>query len=268
MKLLIALLLFSATSWADPGWTLNNSVGARYKKDKVKVRVARVSGNCNGQSTSADELVGLVNSAVQDFWNTIPTSRLQLEDGGFLETSDNAFITGELCLIGGACGGAPIPAVSEIVITCNTNGTNFPGGTSLLALTLPTVISSRDIKGSVIAINANNNSFGSLSREKKIAVIAHEIGHAIGLGHTSKSENLMYHSVVPVRDKLGQGDVDGLTWLYPVQLDMYGLGCFLGTIAAGKGPTDSPSSWWPTLLLGALLGLILAKKKNPRKATV
>lgn len=265
MKLLLFFALMTLNAWADPGWTLNNSVGARYTKDKVQVRVARVSGNCNGQSTSADELVGLVNSAVNDFWNTIPTSRLQLEDGGFLETNDTDFVTGELCLSGGSCGGTPIPAVSEIVITCNTNATNFPGGTSLIALTLPTVISSRNVKGSVIAINANNNSFGSLSRDKKIAVIAHEIGHAIGLGHTGKSENLMYHSVVPVRDRLGQGDVDGLTWLYPVQLDMYGLGCFLGTISTGSGPSEPPSSWWPTLILGALMGLFLAKKKSTPK---
>jgi len=267
MKTLILLLLAATLSaFADPGWTLTNSVGARFTSDKVQVRVANLSGGCAASGITADDLVGLINPAIRDFWNTIPSSRLELKDGGFLDTSDTDFRDGELCLHDGNCASPPIPRVSDIVITCNTNATNFPNGSSLLALTLPTVLSGRDIKGAVIAINATNTSFSGLSRNKQIAVLAHEIGHAIGLGHTGVSANLMYYTVVPTRERLGQGDINGVTYLYPVQLDMYGFGCLTGTVSEGNsgGPTPPPTAWIGSLLLGALLALVFGKRLRPQ----
>lgn len=267
MKTIMLLALATTLpAFADPGWTLTNSVGARFTSDKVQVRVANLSGGCATSGITPDDLVGLINPAIRDFWNTVPSSRLELKDGGFLDTSDNDFRDGELCLHDGNCGGTPIPRVSDIVITCNTNATNFPNGSSLLALTLPTVLSGRDIKGAVIAINASNGSFAGLSRNKQIAVLAHEIGHAIGLGHTGISANLMYATVVPTRERLGQGDINGVTYLYPVQLDMYGLGCLTGTLsdASGNGPTPPPNAWIGSLLLGVLLALGFGRRLRPR----
>jgi hypothetical protein len=259
------LLLFIPTlSFA---FTLNNSIGARYKNDKVSVSVAS-NTNCTTAGTTIDELEGFIQPAIKDFWNTVPTSRLTLEDGGTYDISDALINTGELCLNGG-CAGA-VPNVSDIVIACNTNTTNFPGASSLLALTLPTVISGKNIKGSVILINNTNGSFGALTKNQKIAVIAHEIGHALGLGHSEKKEALMYYSVVPKRTSLGQDDVDGITYLYPVQGDLYGMGCFLNTIAIVNKNNDKgsdndgggPGPFWPTAFLGLVLGLSLKRFKR------
>ncbi|MBY0517111.1 MAG: matrixin family metalloprotease [Bacteriovoracaceae bacterium] len=258
------LLLFFIPSLSF-AFTLNNSIGARYKKDKVSVRVAS-NTNCTTAGTTIDELEGFIQPAIKDFWNTVPTSRLILEDGGTYESSDNLFNTGELCLNAG-CASA-VPNVTDIVIACNTNATNFPGASSLLALTLPNVISGKDIKGSVVLINNTNGSFGALTKNQKIAVLSHEIGHAIGLGHSEKKEALMYYSVVPKRSALGQDDVDGVSYLYPVQGDIYGLGCFLNTIAIVNKNDDSdnegggPGPFWPTAFLGLILGLSLKKFKR------
>ncbi len=270
MKVFFLLIALALPAFADPGWTLTNSVGARFKSDKVQVRVANLAGGCAASGLTPDDLVGLIGPAIRDFWNTVPTSRLELKDGGFLDTTDDDFTDGELCLHDGNCGGTPIPAVSDIVITCNTNATNFPGGSSLLALTLPTSLSGKDIRGAIVAINATNGSFAALSREKQIAVLAHEIGHAIGLGHTGVQANLMYYTVVPQRARLGQGDIDGLTWLYPVQLDMFGFGCLMGTVGApgdGAGPPPPPNAWIGSLGLGLTLALLWGKRRRKLRPT-
>lgn len=249
MKYLV-LLLLPQLAFA---FTLNNSIGARYKENKVQVR-AGLNSNCN--NVDMQEVAGLINDAIKNFWNTVPTSRLQLEDGGSFDVSDG-FVTGELCLIGGSCVGTPIPAVTDIVITCNENTTNFPNS-SLLALTLPTVISGKDIKGSVIIINnLPSSTFKNLNTNQKISVISHEIGHAIGLGHSDDRSALMFFSVVPVRNSLGRDDMDGVTYLYPVQGDMFGLGCFLGNIESSE-----MNSFWPTALLGLLLALSFKRKSK------
>ncbi len=247
MKYLI-LLLIPQFAFA---FTLNNSIGARYKEDRVQVR-AGLNSSCD--NVDMQEVASLIQPAIEDFWNTVPTSRLQLEDGGSFTVSDS-FRTGELCLIGGACGGTAIPAVTDIVITCNDNTTNFPGSSNLLALTLPTVISGKDIKGSMVVINDTGSTFANLNTNQKISVISHEIGHAIGLGHSDDRASLMYFSVVPVRNDLGRDDMDGVSYLYPVQGDMFGLGCFLGSV-----DTDQMNPLWPTALLGFLLAIFLGRK--------
>jgi hypothetical protein len=63
------------------------------------------------------------------------------------------------------------------------------------------------------------------------AVIAHEIGHAFGLGHSEYKHNLMYYSVGGKTQKwLGIDDIDGATYLYPHDAEMAGLLGSCGTI--------------------------------------
>ena len=242
-------------------YTLNNTIGARFKDDDVKVRVGINPTAC--ANVDLNELSGLIDDSVDKFWNTVPTSRLNLKASSSDNTGDDDYLTGELCLTGSTCGGTPVPGPDDILITCNNNGTNFPGGSSLLALTLPNVISGKNIKGAVVLINDTNTAFDDLSRDKKVAVIAHELGHAIGLGHSEKSEALMYYAVVPRRESLSHDDIVGLTYLYPVKMDMFGAGCFLGSVAItgqGGGPGTGGSAFWPTALLGLLLALMFGRR--------
>ncbi len=252
MKWLFIFLFLPALAHS---YTLNNTIGARFKDDKVKVRVGINPTACANVDLS--EVSELLDEAVDDFWNTVPTSRLELKATSSNNTGDDDYLTGELCLIGSTCGGTPVPGPSDILVTCNNNATNFPGGSSLIALTLPNVIRGKNIKGAVVLINDTNSTFDDLSRDKKVAVLAHEIGHAIGLGHSEKSEALMYYAVVPTREALGHDDIVGVTYLYPVQMDMFGAGCFLGSLVdSGLPPTGSgSSSFWPTALFALLLTL-------------
>jgi hypothetical protein len=255
-------MIYSLSKWSlffllvtnASAFTLNNSLAARYKKSKVSVRVASNTDTCTNAGTTESELLSYVEPAIEEFWNGVPTSRLRLVEDGYLETSDANFRTGKLCVIGEAtCTGATIPEVSDIVITCNNNTVNnFPTST-LLALTLPTNLRNKNILGSVIIINdAAGSLFGQLSKAEKISVIAHEIGHAVGLGHSLDKAALMYYQTIPNRFSLGEDDIDGITYLYPTKMDACGL------MAGTGGFEDAPSSFWGSFIFG-LVALVLVK---------
>ncbi len=258
MRLL--LLLTTLLCLEARAFTLNNTIGARFKDAEVDVRVGINPGAC--ANIDLDEVAGLVGDAVNEFWNRVPTSRLKLKDAGSFNTGDDDYRTGELCLLGGAGACAPaVPSADGIVITCNSNVTNFSGG-GLLALTLPNRIRGKDIKSAVVLLNDTGPNFNNLSRNKKVAVIAHELGHAIGLGHSEERAALMYYAVVPTRNRLGQDDIDGVTYLYPVQLDLYGMGCFLNSVDLQGGDSQGPGPMLVTLLVGFLAALSLRRRSR------
>lgn len=126
------------------------------------------------------------------------------------------------------------------MIACSRELSNFSGSADVLAVSVPNSFSGRKIKGAMILINDNSTGFVNLSREDKIGVLAHEIGHAIGLGHAlnKNPEALMYYKEVGLRTNLAQDDIDGVTYLYPRQIDACGLfGGFGSTINDDrKGP--------------------------------
>ena len=215
-------------------FTLNNNFAASFKKSKVKVAVAGDS-ICTG--ITAQEMESLIAPSVNDFWNEVPTSRLRLKSSGFtvpiatvdINTARLCSPTDSACIAAAQTAGDPIlPPVDGIVISCNSNANNFTGN-SVIAVTVPNSFASKKIKGAVILINDNANIAGeglrALSHNDRIGVIAHEIGHAIGLGHADEDEEeaLMYFRVVDQRRSLGQDDIDGVTYLYPVKIDGCGL---------------------------------------------
>lgn len=211
-------LLLSDKSFA---FTINNSAGARFSHDDIYVDVAE-NTTCANAGVNPQDLLDMAQEGVDKFWNTIPTSRLHI-NRGVLKTVDTNFLTGLLCENPSKCSGTPIPVVGEnILIVCNSNANNYMSGSSfnpgILGVTLPINISKRDLNGSVIIINnASGSLFRSLPREEMVSVLAHEIGHAIGLGHSEKASNLMYYETHRDRRRLGRDDIDGLTFLYPKQ---------------------------------------------------
>jgi hypothetical protein len=114
-------------------------------------------------------------------------------------------------------------------------------GTGVIAVTVPNNFSGKKIAGAVILIN-DSGTFGNLSRNDQIAVLAHEMGHALGLGHSEDDAALMYYRTIDLRSNLGQDDIDGISYLYPMHVDAFGLfGGFCGTISDNKTPPgDSP----------------------------
>lgn len=282
MKFLLLATLFISQAQA---YSLNNNFGAAFKDNKVKVLID--SGTvCPTNQLTVNDLESMIGPAVDNFWNTIPSSALTLDPAGFsqhISTINQGRLcspTDDECIDEGTTAGGLdplkglVPPVSDIIIACNNNPLNF-GGANVLAVTIPNRFSGKKIAGAVILINDSSNVFGSLSREDKIGVLSHEIGHALGLGHSEDEAALMFFRIVDQRTHLGQDDIDGISYLYPVHGDAFGLSNGLlgscGTIDTDKDGPGNP----PFMQMGITLGLFillfelfrLAKRTKARSTT-
>lgn len=247
----IVLLLLILSNSAN-AFTLNNNVGAAFDKEEVSLNVA--SHTCANLGVTNDELLSLAEEAAALFWNRVHTSALNLNRGSLVNVASD-FQTGLVCTNAPAstCDINPALVVSsDILISCNTNTTNFSNSPSVLGVTVPNNVGGRTINGALILVNDDaGNSFKNLGRQERIAVIAHEIGHAVGLGHTSLDQNLMYFQSVATREALGWDDVDGISYLYPVEQPFSGC----GTIELVD---QGPGIGLATLFLGLFLAMALA----------
>ena len=252
--LTIVTLLLASKSFAI---TLNNSAEAHFEEDEVKIHVAQ--GFCTEIGRSDDELLDMIQLGMDRYWNTVSSSRLTLTKGE-LKTVSSDFNTGSICSskTGGVCTVNTALTVSEgILIACNTDPSNdnFEApGSGVLAITIPNNVNGSRIIGSLILINdRSTNEFKTKSYDEQVAIIAHEVGHAIGIGHAKKSNNLMYFKSFSTRSGLGEDDWDSMTYLYPKEEPISGC----GTIDLGSNPNSGPKGpFGPIIIVGFLLTLI------------
>lgn len=270
MKYFFFILLFIQSAQA---FTLNNNFGASFKNPKVNVYIEDTT-TCaaNSPGFTIYELEGWVKKAVNNFWNKVPTSNLRLNPSGFTRANVSNVNTAILCsptdfdcINNTASGKELFPKVDGIVIACNQDPANFNGTSDVLAVAVPNNFDGNKIKGAVILIN-EASQFRSLSEADKISILAHEIGHAIGLGHPKdQPEALMFFKTVNLRRSLGQDDIDGVTYLYPKHVDACGLfSGFGGTLDDGKSPllTQMFLAFILSLIMGSLSKLLLGFKKT------
>lgn len=249
------ILLSLIISIKAHSFTLNNSAQAAFGSDDVTVNVANLS--CSNVSPS--EVLSLLPEAI-DMWNAAPSSRLNLQSGELQSTSDT-FRTAALCNSGSgnsnSCDiNSTLSVGSGILIACNNSSSNF-ASTSILGVSIPNNIDGTTINGALVLLNDNSGAFNSLSRADKVAVIAHEIGHAIGLGHSPVNDSLMFFSTVPVRENLGWDDIDGVTYLYPAEQP---IGC--GSINLGEKKKGPSNGFFLLSLFGVLFLFLLRKRKK------
>src|SRR5690606_29136124 len=95
-------------------------------------------------------------------------------------------------------------------------------------------------------------------------ILAHEIGHILGLGHSHDESALMYYNASAKEDlNLAQDDIDGITYLYPSdELDGADLaGC--GMVSNGVPPAGGG---WALLLMLLPMGAWLARQRRYLRA--
>ena len=106
----------------------------------------------------------------------------------------------------------------------------------------------------IIINDSTNTTFDQLSRSEMVNVLGHELGHAIGIGHSKDDAALMFSSRFSQRDRLGQDDIDAVTYLYPNKL--HGCSGIFGTVALVDKDDNPPPS--PMIFIFLLVFSMLA----------
>ena len=208
MKVLQLGLLILLSVWPLSSWSFTlGSLSTTQQGWNTKVLTFKV--NYSGCSISNDRLNTAIDTAI-NLWNKVATSGVRLERGGETGTT----------VAQGLAYNAPDPPV----ILCDTNFTaNFkPGDVNfanvVLAVTLPKTTNDQ-MSNAALILNSESGKSGSIETKSDILlsiVLAHEMGHVLGLGHTSDTSALMYFSA-SLKTELGlsQDDIDGISYLYP-----------------------------------------------------
>ena len=210
------------------------------------------------------ETVDGVLDAAFSLWNGVPTSDLVLGRGSQI-TSSFAQATSAT-------------ASGNPQIICDTHFTADSGGgdigdispgyaTDWIADSNSKILYASIVLNAEAGKQANIASFPQTILQ---IVIAHEIGHVFGLGHSEDKNALMYFDAsAKTTLALSQDDVDGVTWLYP-RKELSGdriFGC--GSLAV-LGRDDSDGSDGPggsgsiAAQFFALLGFCFLVTRNPR----
>ena len=246
MKLI--LFLFSILYITQvQAWTLNPSTSRAYANNEINIEIA--SDDCSAAGFSTAKYKTLIQEAVDEYWHQVPTSSLYLKVQG----------VGNISLNGDTHSTAINKVTANTILAgCNNDATDF-SNTGILGSAVMTC--SGETCYSVLILNTN--SVLSTKSDSYIkAVIAHEIGHAFGLGHSEYQYNLMYYNISgKTQEWLGMDDVNGVSYLYPHESDLDILGISLlgncGTINLdGDGGGSGPSGNTRGFVLSFLLGLL------------
>jgi len=175
----------------------------------------------------SDTALNTAIDAAIDIWNTVPSTYLTVQRGASVTTS--------------AATALAQSSAGNPVIICDTSFSTDLGGAD--ADVIPGVATNLHINSStlridydVLMLNAEsgkNANIANVSSTLLTVIMAHEIGHILGLGHSADPNALMYYDA-SAKTTLGlaQDDFDGITYLYPRKEPSAGkfFGC--ATIAA------------------------------------
>lgn len=194
----------------------------------------------NNSNCPASVNVESVISDAMNMWNGIPTSRIKVSFGGY--TTQTGYTD-------------PPTIICDTTFSVgDPNGSPAVGGGTF---------SGHRINAGRLTLNASSGQANIAAFNPTIlkVILAHEIGHVLGLGHSPEASALMYFSV-GVKDNLtlAQDDIDGMTYLYP--RDEWGQDKPLGCASVGSLPRP-PSPWtFLFILMPFFLALFLRRSSR------
>lgn len=250
MKYLLIYLCFITQAQA---WTLGGS-GTMGFQTSSDINVYVASNTCQHAGFTSAQMQSLIEDAAATFWNSVPTSSLKLTYISVknIDTSSSDINT----LINNSVSN------NQILVGCSADATTFSSG-SILAVGGMGCLTNSDCRGAVLLNDTASTLLSSISYDTVKSTFAHELGHALGLGHTSVPEALMYYSATnKVQKKLNQDDIDGITYLYPNEKKVSGFAGACGTIDTKNG---GGRNFIISLLIGLMFGILLSTVKKFNK---
>ena len=117
----------------------------------------------------------------------------------------------------------------------------------------------------VVTLNASTGDANIANFDQGVLtiILAHEIGHILGLGHSADINALMYYDgSYKTKLSLAQDDIDGIAYLYPH--DEFKDGHLMGCGSVGNLPKPPPPSSFLVLALLMLLPMALVVRLRNR----
>jgi len=239
------LLILSASAQA---WTLIGANSGGWTARTLPIYVS--TDNC---TIPAEKVIAIVDSAIAS-WNGVPTAEITLRRAELaVPVTAGEFVQGT--------------APQTPLIFCDPNFSSHIGDGDPEGIPAVTHVSA--VNGHInyggILLNAEEGMSAELSQldEAELAItVAHELGHVLGLGHSSDRAALMYYSISSkAAALLTEDDMDGLSYLYP--RNEFQRGAF-GCAAVHQPETDWSKGLW--LLVVALFFAVWRGRKGTSPA--
>lgn len=233
---LLSVFLFAAQSHS---FTLSNASNVKgFAGGEVTFVIN--TANC----PSSVDVVSLIKDAMK-VWNQVPTSSLKVKYGGTTTATTDG---------------------NPIVVYCETN---FQAVTSADQDSTPAVARANgttQLQSGLMILNASAgaSNIANVSKLGLQVVVTHEMGHALGLGHSQTPDAVMYYTYSLKTDlNLSQDDIDGISYLYPS--DEFDDSEFAGCGVVKNSPPVGPGTLlWCLLFFLLPLGVYVKLKRQIR----
>lgn len=239
MKTIVSFLILFLALESNAFTLLRYSNGTVAYGWKSSTVTFDIDSSCNSNLAS---VIGSISTASK-VWNDVPNSSLKVAQGG------STVLPGVITDYVGNSATSYAPTGNAIVY-CDSN---FGANSGENANQIPGFATGQNIgpdgkiKSCLLVLNTQASAAANITTMSPTLVnniLAHEIGHCVGLGHSADYEALMYYATGASRQTvLSQDDFDGVTYLYP-KADMNGFfkGCAAVAATPGYTPKNSSSS--------------------------